>query len=234
MFNIDNIIYEDRNIEKFNSDIFNNIFSEFHSLNNIDSSYNFNNNDNISLDENNYFFKEENLQPINLDKTIIIGEQSTNIKTKNEKIFPDFFSFDESINKWILLFEIFKKKKKGENYFNLIIEKEKNSDKKKRGRKASVNPSIIHNNMSEDNIIKKIKAKLFNYIIIFFNRILQKININDIKLLKLDYKYINNLSKIFELQLFTNKLKYLLSFEVLLFNITFFSIDIKWKQMILL
>ena len=107
-----------------------------------------------------------------------------------------------------------KKKKKGENYFNLIIEKEKNSDKKKRGRKASVNPSIIHNNMSEDNIIKKIKAKLFNYIIIFFNRILQKVNINDIKLLKLDYKYINNLSKIFELQLFTNKLKDLLYLDI--------------------
>ena len=68
--------------------------------------------------------------------------------------------------------------------------------------------------MSEDNIIKKIKAKLFNYIIIFFNRILQKVNINDIKFLKLDYKYINNLNQIFELKLFASKLKDLLSMDI--------------------
>ena len=119
MLNIDNIIYGDRTIENDNSDIFNdmfskfhslnidssynfnNMFSEFHSLNNIDSSYNFNNYD-ISLDENKYFFKEGNLQPINLiqlDKCITFGEKSTNIKTKNERIFPNFYSFNEIINK---------------------------------------------------------------------------------------------------------------------------------------
>jgi len=68
--------------------------------------------------------------------------------------------------------------------------------------------------MSEDNIIKKIKAKLFNYIIIFFNRILQEVNINDIKFLKLDCKYINNLNQIFELKLFASKLKDLLSMDI--------------------
>ena len=68
--------------------------------------------------------------------------------------------------------------------------------------------------MSEDNIIKKIKAKLFNYIIIFFNRILQEVNINDIKFLKLDYKHINNLNQIFELKLFASKLKDLLSMDI--------------------
>ena len=101
MLNIDNIIYGDRTIENDNSDIFNDMFSKFRSLNNIDSSYNFNNYD-ISLDENKYFFKEGNLQPINLiqlDKCITFGEKSTNIKTKNERIFPNFYSFNEIINK---------------------------------------------------------------------------------------------------------------------------------------
>ena len=174
MFNIDNIIYGDRTIENYNNDIFNNMFSnshslnnidssynfnnmfsEFHSLNNIDSSYNFNNYD-ISLDENNYFFKEENLQPINpiqLDKCITFGEKSTNIKTKNERIFPNFYSFNEIINKIsdneiikklksdikesdeYYYLKFLKKKKKGENHFNLIIEKQKNSDKKKKRKK---------------------------------------------------------------------------------------------------
>jgi len=155
MLNIDNIIYGDRTIENDNSDIFNDMFSKFHSLNNIDSSYNFNNYD-ISLDENKYFFKEGNLQPINLiqlDKCITFGEKSTNIKTKNERIFPNFYSFNEIINKIsdneitkklksdikesdeYYYLKFLKKKKKGENHFNLIIEKQKNSDKKKEEEK---------------------------------------------------------------------------------------------------
>ena len=69
--------------------------------------------------------------------------------------------------------------------------------------------------MCSDNIIKKLKAKLFEYALNFLNNILNKgkeENVN--KLLKLDYKYINRLNREQDLKFLNMNLKNLFSKEV--------------------
>jgi len=108
-----------------------------------------------------------------------------------------------------------KGKKKGrKNQIEILInnkEEEENSNKKKRWRKTSRNSNIVHDKNVGDNIMKKIKCQLFKYIIPFFNELLKIFNI---KLLKLDYKYIRKLNHSYELKLFECKLKDLLSLYI--------------------
>ena len=68
--------------------------------------------------------------------------------------------------------------------------------------------------MDSDNIIKKIKALLFKNILSFLNNLFNYTTINNIKLLKLNSKYVNQLNSIFELNLIGMKLKEFLSLEV--------------------
>ena len=68
--------------------------------------------------------------------------------------------------------------------------------------------------MDSDNIIKKIKALLFKNILAFLNNLFNYTTLNNIRLLKLDSKYVNQLNSIFELNLIGMKLKELLSLEV--------------------
>ena len=91
-------------------------------------------------------------------------------------------------------------------------QKEENQLKKKRGRTKNNKLNIDeHDKMSPDNIIKKIKAKIFNYSIVFLNNL---INIKEYKLLKLDYSIINRLNKEKDLQYLKMSLKDLLSKDV--------------------
>ena len=84
--------------------------------------------------------------------------------------------------------------------------------KKKRGRLKIGNKTfIVHDKMSPDNILKKIKSKMLNYYIINF--------INDFldghkKLKKLDYKYINTLIREKELKSLKETLGELFSLDV--------------------
>lgn len=75
--------------------------------------------------------------------------------------------------------------------------KEENGKKTKKGRtKETENDREEHTKFKSDNIIKKIKAKLFEYCIDFLNKICLKYDEKHEKLLKLDYyKYINNLNR---------------------------------------
>ena len=160
-------------------------------------------------------------------KNLTIGEKSTNIKTNICENIPDFYSIDDIIEKTKIdlnreiensdeyFFLRTKGKKKGrKNQIEILInnkEEEENSNKKKRWRKTSRNSNIVHDKNVGDNIMKKIKCQLFKYIIPFFNELLKIFNI---KLLKLDYKYIRKLNHSYELKLFECKLKDLLSLYI--------------------
>ena len=84
----------------------------------------------------------------------------------------------------------------------------------KRGRKTNEIKNIgTHNKMVPDNIIKKIKAKIFEYAIVFLNNILNN-NKKEDKLYKLDYKYVNRLNREQDLQYLDMKLKELFSKDI--------------------
>ena len=85
-----------------------------------------------------------------------------------------------------------------ENFINWEYEevKEKNNYLKiKRGRKTERNDGGEHNRYDADNIMKKIKAKVIDYCIKFINSMIFKNNEESIQILKIDYKYIDQLNK---------------------------------------
>ena len=106
------------------------------------------------------------------------------------------------------------------NYDNLFLQSNNNSKndvkKKKRGREAKENNKREpHDKRSPDNIIKKIKAYIFIYTLSFLNDILKKnFRYNNVELLKLDYKYVNNLQKEQDLDFLNMSLKDLFSKEI--------------------
>jgi len=74
-----------------------------------------------------------------------------------------------------------------------------------------------HHKIISDNIIKKIKSNLFEYILQFINNILNDLTyINEKKkiLKDISYKYINQIKKEFDLDLLNKSIKDLLSLEV--------------------
>jgi len=196
-----------------------------------------NNNNNESLDEDIYFIKKDNpsvpINKIKLNNSETNEEKSTNAKTNKENI-PEFFSKDKIVNK--LLYDEIKTKfmnsnidKSDEYYYlekkrkkrkeddendDIIIKKE--DEKSKRGRKTNSISMNVHNRMVPDNIIKKIKAKIFKYLLFFMNNLLKKgTNNRHITFLNLDYKkYINKLNISFEKELLSMKLKDLLSLDL--------------------
>ena len=94
----------------------------------------------------------------------------------------------------------------------------KNDNKKiKRGRKKSIySIRNEHNRMASDNIIKKIKSKLFKKCIDFINKIINEKpeNKKGIKLINIDYKYINQLNREIDLNYLKSPLKDLFSKEI--------------------
>ena len=91
-----------------------------------------------------------------------------------------------------------------------------NEEKKgKRGRKGNKSYNKEeHNKMSQDNIIKKIKSKIFNYIIIFMNNMIDESEKGINKFYKLNYKYINQINRNIDLQFLEMKIEELLSMEI--------------------
>ena len=195
-----------------------------------------NNNNNESLDEDIYFIKKDNpsvpINKIKLNNSETNEEKSTNAKTNKENI-PEFFSKDKIVNK--LLYDEIKTKfmnsniDKSDEYYYLEKKRKKRKEddendgiiikneeeKLKRGRKTNSISKNVHDRMVPDNIIKKIKAKIFKYILTFFNNLLKEgTNIN-MTFLNLDYKkYINKLNISFEKELLSMKLKDLLSLDL--------------------
>ena len=113
--------------------------------------------------------------------------------------------------KYRYIFELIDKEKQNEYK---IIENE-NINNNKRGRKTNKTKYIdVHDKMVQDNIIKKIKAKIFEYPIIFLNNILDNNNKAKYKLFKLDYKYINRLNREQDLKYLDMSLKELFSKDI--------------------
>ena len=101
--------------------------------------------------------------------------------------------------------------------YSTTIENEINFTNQKRGRKKMSDSSTIHNKMSPDNILKKIKSKIFNgYILDFLNSLLNLKYLHySKKLVKLNYKkYINNLKRQQDIEYLDMTLKQLLSFDI--------------------
>ena len=112
-----------------------------------------------------------------------------------------------------------KKRKREIEPLVLITNEKETGDKiKKRGRKIEQGNQnqyrIEHNKNSEDNIIKKIKAKILLYPLLFLNKILERNNILKNKLYKLDYQYINQLKKNEDMKILKMSLKDLYSLDV--------------------
>jgi hypothetical protein len=113
-----------------------------------------------------------------------------------------------------------KRKREDKNKDNIcnINEYTQETNKSKRGRKTKMNENkdrAEHNKMSSDNIIKKIKSKLFLYLFQFLNKMLKKTeNDKKPKLAKLDYKYINQLNKDIDIKYLRMPLKDLASLEI--------------------
>jgi hypothetical protein len=100
------------------------------------------------------------------------------------------------------------------NNSNLDDKKEKN----KRGRKPKNTSSILkgHDKYSDDNMIKKIKSKLFEYSGRFLNKMLEKYNEKGKNvLMQLDYKkYIDRLNREQDLKFLSMSLKELFSNDI--------------------
>ena len=100
-----------------------------------------------------------------------------------------------------------------ENYNDFGYEIKDNYLKIKRGRKSERNDCEEHDRYYADNIIKKIKAKIFDYCLKFINKIIYT-NEEGIQLLKNDYKYIDQLNRKKNLDLFEMPLMDLFSLDI--------------------
>jgi hypothetical protein len=104
-----------------------------------------------------------------------------------------------------------------ENSLNFEYEEVKEKDNyltKKRGRKTDKNVGEEHNRYHADNIIKKIKAKLFDYCLNFINKMIYKNNEEGMQLLKIDYKYTDKLERKMNLELFEMPLIDIFSLDI--------------------
>ena len=121
------------------------------------------------------------------------------------------YRFMDTLNK--------KRKRVEENDYiiNSFDELQKKEGEKKRGRAPKKDSNKTHTKMNSDNIILKIKAKLFENILEFINALLSNIELNkklNIELIKLDYNYIKNLRRDNELNLLNTTLKDILSMNI--------------------
>ena len=152
----------------------------------------------INKNDDNYRCNEIIGKIIN-DKTVLETAEYLN---STKKITIDNYMFPSD--------NIFKQ----ENFFDFGYEVKDNYLKKKRGRKSERNDGEEHDRFYADNIIKKIKAKLFDYCLIFINKIIYTNDEEGIQLLKNDYKYIDQLNRKKNLDLFEMTLMDLFSLEI--------------------
>ena len=97
-----------------------------------------------------------------------------------------------------------------------IKDKSKQQNKIKRGRERTTDNRYYeeHTKMSGDNVVRKIKVKLFAYLLEFLNNILSKKHNDKNRLYKLDYQFIKNLNKIKDIDYLNMPLKDLFSMEI--------------------
>jgi hypothetical protein len=185
--------------------------------------------------------KRDNLEPLKILDSVKIKTDSLPIFYSFDDIKRKIFENDDYRNKFSFdIDNIFIKDKKSEepylnkkrlrevddidldNYYDDYIESDNNKsclqpNKVKRGRKPiNENCRAGHDRMSPDNIIKKVKAELFNYMTLFLNNIINKSNLggNDNEIYKLDYRFINQLNREIDLKYLNMPLKDLFSLDI--------------------
>ena len=153
-----------------------------------------------------------------LNDIIKIFNEKTNQNEINE-IFKTL-SFSKYIEEDL---QLTKKKTRRDifEYDNFLLNKNvnliDNKTEKKRGRQTTIPNRIIHDKMSPDNIIKKVKSSIFNFIRVFLNNIInltESYSLYKIQLLKLDYKYVNKLKKEQEIEFLNMPIKDILSKDI--------------------
>ena len=149
-------------------------------------------------------------------------EKIKEIFSKNEKFFHINYKFQKNEDIKEAEDKLCKRKRRRYAYLNIknsvnkIEErKEEEENKIKRGRKTK--DTIYHkehNKMSSDNIIKKIKAKLFIYLLQFLNNMIKKSDDDKNRLYKLDYRFIDQLNKNIDIKYLKMTLKDLFSLDI--------------------
>ena len=207
--NENNFVQENQNLD--NSSYFINSYCG-------SNSYNYNTNCETLKKSNLFSRKQEFNQEDESNYSYKSFEEIKNI-LKNNK-FPKLCNkFCKSKSIKDAEYKLCNKKRKRENESFVIIksEKEEAGNKNKRGRKPNQDFKEHyrkeHNQDSEDNIIKKIKAKLLLYPLKFLNNILEKSKIKH-RLYRLDYKYTNQLKKEEDMKFLKMSLKELYSSDI--------------------
>ena len=181
--------------------------------------------------------EEKSTSPITKIQETVPNSQSNNkIKENNEESISlvPFYSFLRILNIFKINnidFKIIDKFTKGKHIENspeyrhvelgIFVKNNrklnagfKNYINKKRGRKITTNIiNFIHDNMSPDNIIKKIKSKIFNLVLNFINNLLY-LHFKERKLLKTDYSYVNKMNQKENLEYLDMSLRDILSFDI--------------------
>ena len=104
---------------------------------------------------------------------------------------------------------------KEENFIGEELKKDNNHLQKKRGRSTNKSGGKVHTRYHADNIIKKIKAEIFNNCLIFINKMIKNNDEESTKLLKINYnKYIDQLERKKNLDLFEMTLADLFSLDI--------------------
>ena len=148
--------------------------------------------------------------PNNLSSKVNINKEISKIICDNNNIIKE----DKN-------FHLLNKKRKEEINFSenvCIYDNKENAKKtfKRRGRITTKSQRKVHNNMSSDNIINKIKGKLFKKCLNFINNIINEFYTGEkkIELLPINYKYIKRLKKEIDINILNTQLKDLYSKEI--------------------
>ena len=169
--------------------------------------------------QNNFFPFFPNNEDNEISTIDLINKTIEKKENKENKIcLPEFYSLFKIVNECIKDKKIKDKLNEGKSIIHLSQykflekgnkkglkkkfkskneEKEENKERKKRGKKIKVkrNNHIIHSKMSFDNMTRKMKSSLINkFILNFLNNIIN-LKIKNIKLIKIDYKFINVFTK---------------------------------------
>ena len=143
------------------------------------------------------------------DSKIYTFEDISKILTENSlNSILNKFTKDEAIKKYESNMKLLNQKRKRNRNRSKEDENE-NEEEKKRGRKRKDdNTDRKHGKYAPDNIMKKIKLKLFENIVSFINRIVNKNNEKSKREIfkKLDYKYIKKLKQETDLKLLNSTL----------------------------
>ena len=217
------------NYELYNFDLNNSIYED----------NTLNNNDHISPY---YLIDQAKIEKKSITKGIKSTTTKT-FKTIEEKNAPELFTpsdilnifnkhsnkdkFSENIKKLKFKEDIVNtlrltgRKRQREDFENDNINNELEDDKnkKKRGRKKTkLNRFEIHDKMCPDNIIRKVKTSIFNYILYFLNNLLSSVgenySLNNTQLLRLNHKNIMRLKKNKEFEILSMSLKDIFSKDI--------------------